>query len=247
NNDQVGVSVRLMTVGTVNWRSKAWPMMTPVKVSSPGVEAWLLAKEDASVLLTHLRQRGDFREHNSPNMLVRSGQSELLSQKWPYSYTKGVERDRVTGASYQLVSGEVTSGYSLKISPLVTLNGELIDVAIKCRVDQIERMTPLALDVPGPNGGQRVMAEVPQLASWSVHERFQWPVGKVLLVSRGVVGMPGIKDSPELIPGLTKLVKGDAPRVDALLMLECKEGPTQFVREEQEQLRSGRLNYRGRY
>ena len=244
-NQSYGVSIRLLTVGNVNWRESAWPALTPVTVNSPGVEAWLIEKEGAAVLLANLRSRGDFREHNSPNMLVRSGQSETLRQSWPRSYMRGVERSG--DGRYQLSPGEVRAGYSLKISPLVAIDGRTVDAAIKCNVNQIERMTPLSLNVPSGTVSQRVQVEVPQVASWSVHERFRWPIDKVLLVSRGVVAMPGLEDSPKLIPGLSKLVNGVAPRADALLMLECKPIDVEDVAEKREELRSGQLRYRGRY
>ena len=244
-NQKYGVSIRLLTVGSVKWREFAWPVMTPVKVSSPGLEAWLLEKENAAVLLARLRNRGDFREHNSPNILVRSGQSETLRQSWPRNYIRGVERS--SDGRFQLSPGQVEAGYALKISPLVAIDGRTVDAAIKCSVDQIERMTPLALNIPSGAGSQRVPAEVPQVASWSVHERFRWPVDQVLLVSRGVVAMPGLDDSGDLIPGLSKLVNGVAPRADALLMLECKAIGDEDVAERQEELTSGRSSFRGRY
>ena len=43
--------LRVLTVGSPNWRSKAHPMLHPVPAQSQGVQAWLLAKEDASLVL----------------------------------------------------------------------------------------------------------------------------------------------------------------------------------------------------
>jgi hypothetical protein len=123
----------------------------------------------------------------------------------------------------------------------------MVEAAVKCSVDQIEKMTPINLSVPSGTGTQQVRAEVPQVASWSVHERFRWPVGKVLLISRGIVAMPGLRNQPKLIPGLSKLVDGDAPRADALLMLECKELKGDGLAEGRADFRTGQLKYRGRY
>lgn len=248
-NEKHAVAVRLITVDRADWREFAWPMLKPVKVNSPGIEAWLLEKEDAAVLLANLRNRPDFREHNSSNGLIRSGQSETLKQLFPRNYVQGVEP--VSGNSllgYQLTTGEARAGYSLTISPLVAIDAKTVDAAIQCRVDQIEKMTPITLNVPGRSGPQRVRAEVPQFASWSVHERFRWPVDKVLLVSRGIVAMPGMKNQANLISGLSKIVSTNAPRANALLMLECKQVKgSDGLAESRTDFRSGQLNYRGRY
>ena len=69
-----------------------------------------------------------------------------------------------------------------------------MEVVIKCTVDQIEKMTPVTLNVPSGNsltGG--VQIQVPQVSSWRLHERFRWPHDQVLLISRGMVAMPGLR------------------------------------------------------
>ena len=43
-------TLRVATVRNPNWRAKALPMMTPIPVQSPGVQGWLLAKENARLL-----------------------------------------------------------------------------------------------------------------------------------------------------------------------------------------------------
>ncbi|KKK81921.1 hypothetical protein LCGC14_2808570, partial [marine sediment metagenome] len=43
-------SLRVTTVGHPSWRAKAQRMLRPVSVQTPGVSAWLLAKEDAAML-----------------------------------------------------------------------------------------------------------------------------------------------------------------------------------------------------
>ena len=75
--------VRLVTVGNPNWRAKALPLMQSVTVQSPGVDAWLLSKENATILISELRKRTDFREHNSPNLMIHNGQSQTVSAMHP--------------------------------------------------------------------------------------------------------------------------------------------------------------------
>ena len=84
--------LRVLTVGSPNWRSKAHHVLHPVPAQSQGVQAWLLAKEDASLLLADLRRRSDFREHSTPHLLVNNGQSTVVSATQTKNYTRDVAR-----------------------------------------------------------------------------------------------------------------------------------------------------------
>ena len=52
--ESTAFSLRVATVEHPNWRAKAQRMLRPVSVQTPGVSAWLLAKEDAAMLLSDL-------------------------------------------------------------------------------------------------------------------------------------------------------------------------------------------------
>ena len=71
--------MRVITVGSPNWRVKAHKMLHPVATQTQGVQAWLLAKEDAALLVADLRRRSDFREHSTPHLLVNNGQSTQIA------------------------------------------------------------------------------------------------------------------------------------------------------------------------
>ena len=82
-----------------------------------------------------------------------------------------------------LLGATSIEGYSLEISPLASLDGQSMEVAIACRVDQVEKLIPLAIDIPIGMQSQRAQIQVPQVASWRLSERFRWSAGEVLLVS----------------------------------------------------------------
>src|SRR5204863_4588798 len=69
------LGVRLMTVGSPNWRVRALSLLKPVDVKSPGVEAWLLSRENAAAIFDQLKGRADFREHSAPRVDIANGQS----------------------------------------------------------------------------------------------------------------------------------------------------------------------------
>jgi hypothetical protein len=88
----------------------------------------------------------------------------------------------------------------------------------------VEKMLPVKLDLPtaiAPN--QRVQIDVPQMTMANLHERFHWPTDRVLLLSMGVVAVPGVmKDNPlaDAVSASLPMLK-EPPRADALLLVEC--------------------------
>jgi hypothetical protein len=216
---QQTLSVRLMTVSNPNWRADAVAWLRPVDVKSPGVEGWVLARDSATLLLTQLRRRADFREHTAPQIELLHGQTHTLSRTQPRHYPRSVQL-KPQFPFYDLVPGQIDEGYRLQISPLLSLDGQTIEAAISCQVDQVERMVPLAIDLPVGNPPPRVTLQVPQLVSWRLVERFRWPAQEVLLLSCGVVASPA-PAAGGMAALLTPLGLGSA-RADALLMIELR-------------------------
>lgn len=216
-------TLRIATVGNPNWRAKALLMMTPIPVQSPGVQGWLLAKEDARYLISELSRRTDFRDYNSSQQLVNNGQSILLSTMQPRSYVRGAIATQAAWPGFQPEMGTIEEGFSLEFSPLLALDLASADAVVKLRLSQIEKMLPVKLDLPSnisPN--QRVQVDVPQVTAANLHERFHWPTDKVLLLSMGVVATPGpSKDNPftDAVTDAVPMLKSP-PRADALLFVE---------------------------
>ena len=223
NAENHGFGIRIVTIRNPNWRTRALPLMKPIPVQSPGVQGWILAQEDAALLMDELRRRTDYREHNPPHQMVRNGQSLVVSSMRPVSYTKGIIRTDQTWPGYQPELGQLDSGFTLEFSPLLALDTATTDAVIKVRLAQIEKMLSVKLEVPSVVAqNQRTEIQVPQMTMVELHERFRWPTDQVLLLSMGVVATPG-PTKPNLLTDALPLPKS-APRADALLFVESK-GP----------------------
>ncbi len=218
-----GFGLRIITVDNPNWRTRALPLMKPIPVQSPGVQGWILAKEDAALLMDELRRRTDYREHNPPHQKVQNGQSLVVSSMRPVSYTKGIILTDQTWPGYQPELGQLDSGFTLEFSPLLALDTHTTDAVVKVRLAQIEKMLPVKLEVPSVIAqNQRAEVQVPQVTMVQIHERFRWPTDQVLLLSMGVVATPG-PTKPNMLKDAIPMLKS-APRADALLFVESK-GP----------------------
>ncbi len=206
-------SLRVATVTNPNWRAKALPLMTPIPVQSPGLQAWMMAKENVAILLSDLTRRTDYREYNSPTQLVGNAQSILISTMRPRSYVKGVLPTPGVWPGFQPEQGTLEEGFSLEFSPLLALDKSTCDAVIKLRLHQVERMLPVTLDILTPaTTNQRMEVEVPQMTMANLNERFRWPADQVLLLSMGVIGTPGPTRDNALMAALPLLKT--APRAD---------------------------------
>jgi hypothetical protein len=214
-----GFGLRVMTLKNPNWRVRALPLMTSIPVQSPGVQGWIMAREDAALLLNEFRRRTDYREQTTPNQMVLNGQSTVISTMRPITYTKGIIPTQAVWPGYQPELGQLDEGFSLEFSPLLSTDGRTTDAVVKLKLCQVERMLEVQLEAPSAVAqNQHASVQVPQITMVQLHERFRWPTDHVLLLSMGVVATPG-PEKANVIADMLPLPK-TAPRSDALLMVE---------------------------
>ena len=246
-------SLRVITLDSPSWRAMAQRLLHPVPVQTPGMNAWMLAKEDAAILQGQLRRRSDYREHSSPYLMVNNGQSTLVSAMRGRPYVRDVILRPEVAAGFDPSPGQVDEGFNLDFSPLLSSDRRLIDAVIRCDVDQVEKMIPLMIDVPTQaSPRQRTKIEVPQITHYRFHERFRWPIERVLLVGMGMVALPIPVDGAPLLPGVPLPIGTTPARADLLIFIECKgqtspataaDGSAPVPRSSQRDAK----NYRGRY
>lgn len=229
----VSLGLRMLTVGRPDWRAAAFPYMQPFDVQTPGVEGWLISKENAAVLANQLSVRSDFRPLEVGDLVLPAGQSHSFKRLAPQSYIRSLQFRAnnpslpAAGGQYEPLTARFQEGYSLDISPLEMLDGQMTEVVVKCQIDQLERLQSVTIPVPTINGqSQNLSTSVPQVVSWRMHERFRWPKDKVLLLSCGVIATPssGQGNNPTLL-NLGPLLGQQRGRGDAVLFVEYKGDP----------------------
>ena len=213
--------MRVVTLNSPNWRAKAHRMLRPVAAQTPGVQAWLMAKEDASLLLNDLAKRRDFQEHSTPHLVVNNGQSTLVAKTRTRNYIRDVLLRAEAWPGFEPQMGQIDEGFKFEFHPLLSLDGSIIDAVLKCEVDQIEKMIAVNVDVPSQVVRQQTSKiEVPQLISSRMHERFRWPVDQVLVISLGVGPTP-VPQAPNTL-GINVPLLSPSTRADLLVFLESR-------------------------
>lgn len=211
-------SLRVVTVEKPNWRTRTQNILRPVPVESQGVQAWLLPKEGAAQLLAELSKRSDYREHSSPHLVVNNGQAHAIVATRPRSYVQGIALRAEAWPGYESQLGQYQEGFSVEISPLLSLDGSTIDAVIKCHIDQLEKLHPVMIEAHTPVAPrQRTRIDVPQTSQCRVQERFRWPADQVLLVSLGMVPSPVPAAPHPLLETLT-----GPPRSELLMLVESR-------------------------
>jgi hypothetical protein len=223
-------TIRMISIGNPTWRGKALPLMRSVEAKTPGLQGWVMSKENAAIFGAQLRQRPDVREIQSTELSMIQGQTQKVDQLRSRSYLK--EYVANTASPWPPVTpkyDEIQEGYRMAFSPLLSLDGRSLDAMLHCDIDQVERLIPVPIDAP--TAGVNLQVEIPQLVSWRLQERFRWPADHVLVLSCGVVAAPvgNVQNTllggggPSML-GMNRLLPSSmvGQRSDALMLVEYK-------------------------
>lgn len=218
----LGINFRLIVVSNPSWLGSWLHALTPVRTHSQGIRAWVLYREDASLLVADLRRRPDYREHAAPQLSVPNGQTTVLSATRARPYTRHISWRPEAWPGFSPETAFIDEGFTLEISPLLSTDRRQVDAVLRMEIWQVERLIPLALDVAGgPGQPSRPRVEIPQRVQLSFHERFRWPIEQALLVDLGVVPVP-IPVESTIFSGWLLPFSASAPRGNVLLLFEIR-------------------------
>jgi hypothetical protein len=181
-------TVRVFGMDGPGWRAKARPALQPIPTATPGVQAWIVPRETAAVVLAGLRGRGDVVELPTGPVLAANGLPASLKGGRQQAYVEDYSQTPTAWPGWQPRQATCDEGLAVDLHPLVSRDGTAVEAAFRCRIDQIERMAPVSL--PTPAGGQPLAAQVPQVAAVRIGERFRWPASHTLVIGLGLVPWP---------------------------------------------------------
>ncbi|MEZ6072420.1 MAG: hypothetical protein R3C10_19700 [Pirellulales bacterium] len=215
--------MRVVTLRTPNWRSKAQGMLQPVPVQTPGAQAWLMHKENMALLVSELRRRTDFREHTSSHLTAANGRPTIVSTMHQRPYVRDILVRPGTYPGFEVASATVDEGLEIELTPLMSLDEQMIDAVIDCRVAQVEKVNGVTLEMPAGTAGasrQKTQIEVPQMVQYQMKERFRWPSDQVLVLALGVVPAPISAEGATLFGAIP--LPSSPPRAEVVLFVGSK-------------------------
>ena len=207
-------AVRVMGVGTPSWRNDALALLHGIPAATPGVQAWIMSREEAATLLAMFRRRGDCAELPTGAVQAANGLPAVLAGGRKRPYVQEIQPVQ-TPPGWQSLPAACDEGITLDVQPLLSRDGSAVEAVIRCRIDQVERMAIVPVTLPTPDR-QRAQIEVPQVSAVRIGERFRWPTNQVLVVGLGLVPWP--------VPGnntaSSAALLADAKRTDVVVFVE---------------------------
>ena len=181
-------TVRVLGLDGPAWRTEARPSLQPIPTATPGVQAWILPRENAAAVVARLRSRSDATELPTGPVQAGNGLPAVLTGGRKQEYVQDYALLPNAWPGWQPQRAACDEGLAIEFQPLVSGDGTVVDAVFKCRIDQIERMAQVSL--PAPAGGPPVAAQVPQVAAVRIGERFRWPATHTLVMALGLVPWP---------------------------------------------------------
>ena len=207
--------IRVIGIGSVRWRQQASETMTAMPTATAGVQAWVVPRENSAELVNRLLARNDVEELPVGPVFAANGVPATLSGVRERSYIQDITINSSLPNGWQPLLATCREGLSVDVQPLVSLDGELVDMVLRCRIDQIERMASVSVAVPVGNRPD-VKLEVPQISAVRIGERFRWPVSRTLVIGLGLVPWPVPGQNKAASAGLFTEIK----RSDAIVVIE---------------------------
>lgn len=223
-----GFALRIVALSGANWMTQGHSYLKPIRIDSPGVNGWLLEKEDQARLLAELTRRSDYKELCSPQYSVTNGRPQIVSASVPKNYIRDAQTNGEVWPGYGTESAVINEGYNVTFVPLSGIDEVSADMMIRCEILQVERFNPVVVNVPSQIAPrQRVSIDAPQMSSFQLDEQIRWPKDKVLLLDLGTIPLPsaaGPSDAGKLIPEISRRIAGNSTnRGNVLIFVECRK------------------------
>jgi hypothetical protein len=143
-----------------------------------------------------------------------NGQTLTVKTSEPRGYTGGMQRESAVGLGYQPKAEQLEEGITIRLSPLLTYDGDALDAAIDLSANTVKSLHRTRVIAPREIGPAELTIDVPEVTDSRLNQTVKgWPVGQTLLISAGI--QPGILQSkggfmnlriPGTVPSGTELL-----------------------------------------
>jgi hypothetical protein len=189
--DYLSIHVQVVAATDTRWRYAVYSKLEPVGSGPQGQQIWTLALEDAAHVLAQLQMQTGFRRVVDQRLEVVNGQTLTIRTTDPRSYAGGIERVSASGTGYQPRSDKLDESIVLRLSPLLSYEGDTIDAAIELTVNSIQAFQRTKIIAPREVGPSEMSIDVPVAYQTRLDQTLKnWRLGQTLLLSGGI--HPGV-------------------------------------------------------
>jgi hypothetical protein len=122
-----------------------------------------------------------------------NGQTLTIKTSEPRTFAGGLLRDSTAGLSFQPRPDKIEEAIVLKLSPLLTFEGNAVDAKIDLTVTTVRSFHRTKVIAPREIGPSEASIDVPEATQTHLEQTVKnWPLGQTLVISSGI--HPGILD-----------------------------------------------------
>lgn len=191
--DFLSIHIQVVAAADTRWRYAVYSKLEPVGVGPQGQQIWTLALEDAAHVLAQLQMQTGFRRLVDQRVEVVNGQTLTVRTFEPRTYSGGIERVSASGTGYQPKSDKLEESIVLRLSPLLSYEGDSVDAAAELTVNSVQAFQRTKIIAPREVGPSEMSIDVPVAYQTRLDQTLKnWRLGQTLLLSGGI--HPGVID-----------------------------------------------------
>jgi hypothetical protein len=212
--DVLSVRVRFVAAADTRWRYAVNTRLNLLGSGPQGQQIWTLKLEDAASVLTQMQVYQGFKLVADRRFEMINGQTIFMQSSVSRNYVAGLQRDSAAGQGFQPAVKPLEEGVVLRLSPLLSFEGDTLDAAIEFRANTIRALHRTTVLAPREVGPSETTIDVPEVSETRLNQTVRgWPLGQTLLISAGI--HPGILQSktgfmnlriPGTVPTSTELL-----------------------------------------
>ncbi|APW60821.1 hypothetical protein [Paludisphaera borealis] len=191
--DVLSIHVQFIAAVDTRWRHTVFSRLTSVGSGPQGQQIWMMRVEDAALVLSQMQVQQGFRKLADQRVDMVNGQTLTIKTAEPRTFSGGIQRESAAGTGFQPKADKLEESIVLRLSPLLTFEGDGVDAAIDLTVNSVQSFQRTKIIAPREIGPSEMSIDVPISYQTHLDQTVKnWPLGQTLLLSGGI--HPGIID-----------------------------------------------------
>lgn len=191
--DVLSLHIQIVAAVDTRWRHTVYWRLKPVGGGPQGQQIWTLRLDDAALVLAQMQGQQGFRRLVDQTVEVVNGQTLTIRTVEPRTYSGSIKRDSASGTSYQPGADKLEESIILRLSSLLSYEGDAVDAAVELSVNSVQAFQRTKIIAPREVGPSEMSIDVPVAYQTRLEQTIKsWPLGQTLLISGGI--HPGVID-----------------------------------------------------